>query len=77
VRVRVRLGPVLGSGFGLDEVDDTVGEGEEGLTSDLLVDGMAEVDDRAHGGAEDGADDGEDAVGDHGLADGVCRIVRW
>ena len=59
----------------VDEVDATVGEGEEGLAADLLVDGMAEVDNRAHGGAEDGADDGEEAVGDHGLADGVCRIV--
>ena len=65
----------MGSGSGLDEVDASVGEGEEGLAADLLVDGMAEVDDRAHGGAEDGADDGEEAVGDHGLADGVCKIV--
>jgi hypothetical protein len=75
--VGLGLGPVLelGSGLGVEEVEDTVGEGEGGLAADLLVDGVAEVDDRAHGGAENGADDGKEAVGDHSLADGVCKIV--
>mmetsp|Transcript_29240 Transcript_29240/g.74109 ORF Transcript_29240/g.74109 Transcript_29240/m.74109 type:complete len:584 (+) Transcript_29240:430-2181(+) len=59
-----------------DEVDEAVGEGEAGLAADLLVDWVAEVDHRAHRGAKEGADDGEEAVGDHGLADrvGVARI---
>ena len=72
VRVRVRVGVRVRV---QDEVDEAVGEGEAGLAADLLMDWVAEVDHRAHGGAEEGADDGEEAVGDHGLADGV-RVAR-
>ena len=55
-----------------DEVDKAVGDGEEGLAADFLVDGVAKVDDRAERGAEDRTDDGEEPIADHGLADGVC-----